>query len=124
MAADNQALKLLVAGIVGAVVGAAAAEHYHRTGPFQPQSGQASWMYRSWNAPASDDAHWRAAQEERDDWDDWDDFGTPPRSRSRAAKLQGQPQVHGTCWKDVENWDFETVRRPVPCPHHRRPWSS
>lgn len=91
--ADNATLKLVVAGVVGAVIGAAVVSQHYTADAFRHGFASGSWAYRPWAAG-----------------DDWD---YPPQWRQR-------PKVHTTCWQQFEAWDFGTVRRPVPCEPRRR----
>jgi hypothetical protein len=129
--ADNLALKLLVAGIIGAVIGAAAEGRYHPTGlvygPFNNRS-ESRWLpidptMGSGNA----DGYWRpdrpAAGWREDPAPGWN--SPPPRYRTPA-----RPPTSRTawCWKEFEDWDFGTVGHYVPCTppsahYGRRPWS-
>lgn len=115
--ADNMALKLLIAGVVGAVIGAAVvSDRFHPEGVLHSGFARGPWLYRSWqHDPAADDGDGRP--ERADSWENWDDWEQQPppaqhyRARSRPTRA--------TCWREVENWDFGTVRRPVPCDHRR-----
>lgn len=116
--ADNLALKLLVAGIIGAVLGAAAAERYHfPTGlvygglnsrtrpPIDPMIG-------SGRAPI-DDRPRLVLREPPDYWPDWPPrrYRAPPRSAPRTAM----------CWREFEDWNFGTTGHYVPCRRSQRP---
>ena len=114
--ADSMALKLLIAGVVGAVIGAAVAQRYHPEDLF-PSGFDSPWLYRSWHGPVADDDDWRPGPGDREDWD-WD------RDQPQRYRPRPKPPVHTTCWRETEDWDFGTIRRPVPCDHRRRPWSS
>ncbi|MBO0753856.1 MAG: hypothetical protein J2P53_17185 [Bradyrhizobiaceae bacterium] len=131
--ADTLALKLLVAGIVGAVVGAAAAERYHPTGlvygPFNnrpstyrprsaidPTMGSANADGYGYDYAPADrpQTRWR---ETPPSWD-WPRrrYRPPPRPQARSA----------WCWEEYEEWDFGTTRRYVRCAPegpYRPPWS-
>jgi hypothetical protein len=123
--ADNLALKLLVAGVVGAVVGAAAEERYHPTGlvygPFNNRSEFRQIPIDPTMGSGNVDGYWPPAARWREDpppgWD-WPRLRTPARPPSRIT----------WCWREFEDWDFGTVGHYVPCnppgSHHgRSPWS-
>ena len=134
MANGDLALKLLVAGIVGAVIGAWAAGKYRSEGP--GDDGRDRWAYRSpssanagsqaaddgdWrphrdgDRPPQDDGDWRAARGDGDDWD------ASPLWDGRRYRPQPRPAAHTTtCWREIDDWEFGTIRRPVPCGHRRR----
>jgi hypothetical protein len=120
--ADNLALKLLVAGIIGAVVGAAAAEKYHFPtglvyGGFN--SRPAPYGMRSIDPmTGSGDAG-----EERErvvvvpDWPTELPTSRPPRYR---APPRNPPEQTSWCWQEYENWNFAMTGRWVPCQPGRR----
>lgn len=111
--ADNLALKLLVAGIIGAVVGAAAAERYHLPaglvyGGFNRPTG-----YRTRHAIDPMIGSGRAVERPDDgrrllrrDWPD----GPPPRWRGTRS-----PKRTALCWREYEDWDFGTTGHYVRC---------
>ncbi len=107
--ADNLALKLLVAGIIGVVVGATAAERYHlptglvyggfnrptdRTRPaIDPMIGSGRGMERPDDAPRT---LWRSPP----DWPDWPPPDPPPRWRGTRS-----PARTALCWREYDDWD-------------------
>lgn len=119
--ADNLALKLLVAGIVGAVVGAAASERFrlpaglvyggfnrptaYRTRPaIDPMIGSGRGMERPDDPPRT---LWRVPP----DWPDWPPPDPPPRWRGTRS-----PTRTALCWREYEDWDFGTTGHYVRCP--------
>jgi hypothetical protein len=126
--ADNLALKLLVAGIIGAVVGAAAAEKYHfPTGLVYGFSTRPTPYYGNnygTRPPIGAEIGAGEAGEGRPgarvvlvpDWQDG-----PPPSAPRYRPQPHQPQRTTTlCWQPYENWNFAMSGRWVPCQPGRR----
>ena len=122
--ADNLALKLLVAGIIGAVVGAALAERYHFPAGlvYGGLNGSTAYgtrppidpMIGSGRAPIDDGPRlvWRGGPP--DYWPDWPPpprYRAPPRSAPRTAM----------CWQEFEDWNFGKTGHYVPCRRSQRP---
>jgi hypothetical protein len=141
MSSDNLALKLLVAGIIGAVIGAAAAERYHfPTG----------LVYGGWNRPtvyrARPPIDANSGRADRPDSPDDDgvfddrrpvpaappptEWEPPPRrylysdrysdrypDRQRPPPRVVRPPASRAawCWRQVEDWNFGTTRRLYRC---------
>jgi hypothetical protein len=123
---DNLALKLLVAGIIGAVVGAAAAERYHfptglvygglnrptyRRAAIDPMLGSA----RAPEPRPDDDAPRIVYGVAPPEW------GPPPPSyyyEQRPARVVPRPSPARTalCYREVENWNFAPSGRYYRCP--------
>jgi hypothetical protein len=121
--ADNLALKLLIAGVIGAVVGAAAADRYHMPagavyGVGKPMSSQ---RVRPSAGPAVNSAEKVA-----------DDSIGPPRimrsfpsdrleagpnrpTRWRAPARAGRSARTAICWREYEDLGFGTVGYFVRC---------
>src|SRR5215470_3584608 len=127
--ADNQAMKLLIAGVIGAIVGAAAADRYHFPAGsvygFNKQSGS-----RPSRPPASPMIGTAKAAEARAD----DSIGPPPRTTRSAAPAWpawpeggpggpsqwrgARPGVYGRtamCWREYEDPDFGVTGHFVRC---------
>jgi hypothetical protein len=109
--ADNLALKLLVAGIIGAVVGAAAADRY------RSPTGLMYGFNRPWTAGIRGPADSGRAPEElsRAPWTapppDWD-----WRWRQARPRPSPGPRV-ALCWRPYdEDWNFRSRGRWVRCP--------
>ena len=118
--ADNLALKLLVAGIIGAVIGATAADRYRIP---------AGLVYGGLNRPPAAygtrpaiDPTFGSGRAEGygddgpgvgtpPDWPDWPQpsqlwqWRPPTRSPARTA----------LCWREFEDWDFSRTGRYVRC---------
>src|SRR5215471_15918696 len=112
--ADNLALKLLVAGIIGAVVGAAVADRFHfpaglvygglnrpltahRTPPaIDPTIGSGRAGGYDDDGPRTE---WRTAPP---DWPDWPRPNQLPQWRPPARS----PDRTALCWREFEDWDF------------------
>jgi hypothetical protein len=115
--ADNLALKLLVAGIIGAVVGAALAERYHFPTGLVYGGLNRPTVYRprpaidptigSGRADREDGA--RIVIEESPDWRDY-----PPPPRYRPLPPRPAPRT-AWCWREFEDWNFRTTGRYVRC---------
>jgi hypothetical protein len=123
--ADNQALKLLMAGIVGAVIGAAASDRYHFPAGSVFGSKQTGSQQRS-RAPALINSA-SAGERPADDpprimrsaprsWPDWPEAGGPPRWRGARAS-GSRPAL---CWREYEDWNFGTVGHYVRCSSSRK----
>jgi hypothetical protein len=118
--ADNLALKLLVAGIIGAVIGAAAAERYNfPTGLVYGGINRPS-VYRT--RPAIDPLSGlgRADREDREDGPRIvlpppDYYYPPPPPRYRPPPRRLAPRT-AWCWREIEDWNFRTTGRFVRCP--------
>jgi hypothetical protein len=114
--ADNLALKLLVAGIIGAVVGAAAADRYRLP------AGLMYGFNRPWTTatrgPADAGRAFDRSEDSRAPWTspppDWD---WPP-TRWRQARPRPSPGPHvALCWRPYdEDWNFRSRGRWVRCP--------
>jgi hypothetical protein len=121
---DNLPLKLLVAGIVGAVVGAAAADRFHPSGllygpfnsrpstyrprlPIDPTMGSGN-VDRYGAADDRPEVGWR--QPPPPEW-----VWRPPRYRPPAKP----PARSAWCWEEYDEWDFGHY---VRCTPRRRPW--
>jgi hypothetical protein len=126
--ADNLALKLLVAGIIGAVVGAAAAERYHFPtglvyGGFNSRPPTATYRTRPAIDPMIGSGR---AERDRDDDDGavvverepYPTYAPPPRYRGPPPppRRPAPPPRTAWCWKESENWDFRTTGHYVRCP--------
>ncbi len=113
--ADNLALKLLVAGIVGAVIGAAAAERYHfPTGLVYGGLNQ-SPVYRT-RPPI--DPMYGSGRVEREDGaviyePEWRELPPPPRYY--RPPLRGPARRTAWCWREYEDWNFRTRGHYVRC---------
>jgi hypothetical protein len=128
---DNLALKLLVAGIIGAVVGAAAAERYHfptglvygglnrpvsyRTGPIDPTMGSGRAEQPADNGP-------RIVYGVPQGWPEpgWGPAPPQPQPQGyyyrRPAPQRAEPRVPARlCYREFENWNFGTSGRYVRC---------
>jgi hypothetical protein len=117
--ADNLALKLLVAGIIGAVVGAAAAEKYHFP------TGLVYGPFNSRPAPP----YGRPIDPVIGSGDVGEVRGGPrvvlvpefppelPPERPRYRAPRNPPARATTAWclQEYENWNFATAKRWVPC---------
>ncbi len=117
--ADNLALKLLVAGIIGAVVGAAAAERYHfPTGLVYGGINRPS-AYRT--RPAIDPMFGRGDREDgpRIAIEPTPDYYPPPPPRYRPLPQRPPPRT-AWCWREFEDWNFRPTGRFVRCPVDRR----
>jgi hypothetical protein len=114
--ADNLALKLLVAGIIGAVVGAAAADRYRLP------AGLMYGFNRPWTTTSRGAADGRSGAERGPDdssrgfrappdyWPDW-----PP---SRWREGRSGPRI-ALCWRPYEDWNSYGASRGgrwVRCP--------
>jgi hypothetical protein len=123
--ADNLAMKLLIAGVIGAIVGAATADRYHFPAGsvygFKKQSE--SRQSRSPSNPVIASA--RAAEARTDD-----SIGPPRATRTTPPDrpevgLSGPPQSRGTkpsgygraamCWREYEDPDFGPTGYFAPC---------
>jgi hypothetical protein len=126
---DNLALKLLVAGIIGAVVGAAAAERYHfptglvyggfnrsptyRTRPIDPMlgSGRAADEGPRIVYGASPPVEVAPPPQE------WEP--QQPRYYYRRPEPRSAPRLPPTrtalCYREYENWNFGTSGRYYRC---------
>jgi hypothetical protein len=120
--ADNLALKLVVAGIIGAVVGAAAADRYRfPTGLVYGGLNRPPTAYRT--GPAIDPTIGSGRAEgygddgPRVEWGtppDWPDLPQPselPRWRPPARS----PARTALCWREFEDWDFSRTGHYVRC---------
>jgi hypothetical protein len=127
MADNNLPLKLLVAGIIGAVIGAAATEKYHLPtgsvyGPFNKGPGEGrpaiDPMIGSGRAELRpDDGPWAA----RPDWPPPPDYWPPlPPPRYREPAVKAPAPRAAWCYRDFEEWNFGTTRYWVRCPPGRR----
>src|SRR5579864_122951 len=112
--ADNLALKLLVAGIIGAVVGAAAADRYRLP------SGLMYGFNRPWTTTSRGAPDSVRPGERYDDYyrrwsspPDWPDWG--PSQRWRQVRPGPSPRI-AMCWREYEDWNFGTRGRWVRCP--------
>jgi hypothetical protein len=123
--ADNLAMKLLIAGVIGAIVGAATADRYHFPAGsvygFKNQSES-----RQSRPPANPVIASARAGEARTD----DSIGkarvmrTAPPDRTEVGS-SGPPQTRGTkpsgygraamCWREYEDPDFGPTGYFVPC---------
>jgi hypothetical protein len=124
---DNLALKLLVAGIIGAVVGAAAAERYHFPTGLVYGGLNRPTDYRR---PAIDPmmGAGRAAEQRPDDDGPRVVYGaappewapTPPRyyyyRRPVQRPVPRAPARTALCYREYENWNFGTSGRYYRCP--------
>jgi hypothetical protein len=123
--ADNLALKLLVAGIIGAVVGAAAAEKYHfPTGLVYGFNTRPSPAYYGSRPIGPELGAGEAEGDPRG--------GPPPRvvlvpdlpdAPPRYRQQLRNPPVARTttlCWEPHESWNFAMGGRWVPCQPARR----
>jgi hypothetical protein len=117
--ADNLALKLLVAGIIGAVVGAAAADRYRLPAGLMYGFNR-PWTTTSRGADSGRAPERFSGEESRrygapppDYWPDWG----PSQERWRRVRPSGPPRV-AMCWRPYEDWrDFDGARgRWVRCP--------
>jgi len=112
--ADNLALKLLVAGIIGAVVGAAAAERYHFPTGLVYGGMNRPTAYRT--RPAIDPMI-GSGRADREDGpillEAPPDYYPPPRYRAPPRR---PPPRAAWCWREFEDWNFRTTRRFVRCP--------
>lgn len=115
--ADNLALKLLVAGIIGAVVGAALADRYRLP------AGLMYGFNRPWTTTSRRPADLARAPDRYDDvsrapWtsapSEYPDWGPPPRYRYRPVRPSG-PRI-ALCWREYEDWNYRTRGRWVRCP--------
>jgi hypothetical protein len=106
--ADNLALKLLVAGIVGAVVGASASERFRLP---------AGLVYGGFSKPTTGRGMERPDDPPRTLWrspPDWPDWPSPdPQPRWRGTRSQTRTAL---CWREYEDWDFGTTGYYVRCP--------
>jgi hypothetical protein len=111
--ADNLALKLLVAGIIGAVIGAAAADRYRLP------SGLMYGFNRPWTTTSRGAADARSIERPDDSGrssyspDYWPDWG--PSQRWRQVRPRPGPRI-AMCWRDYEDWNFRARGRWVRCP--------
>ncbi len=117
--ADNLALKLLVAGIIGAVIGAAAAERYHfPTGLVYGGVNRPS-AYRTRPAIDPSSGSGRADREDREDGPRIvlepppAYYYPPPPPRYRPPPPR--PRT-AWCWREFEDWNFRTTGHFVRCP--------
>jgi hypothetical protein len=127
--ADNLALKLLVAGIIGAVIGAAAAERYHfPTGLVYGGMDRPS-AYRT--RPAIDPLSGSGRADRADRADRGGDradredgprivlesppayYYPPPPPRYRPPPRR---PLTAWCWREFEDWNFRTTGHFVRCP--------
>lgn len=124
--ADNLALKLLVAGIIGAVVGAAASErHLFPAGqvyggfnrpPYGPRPAiDPMYGSGSYDEGLPDEGP-RVVWERRpdDDWPDW------PPPRYRAPRPHHPVRRTAWCWKEDDEWNFGHYVRCPDGRHHPR----
>jgi hypothetical protein len=123
--ADNLALKLLVAGIIGAVVGAALAERYHFPTGLVYGGLNRPTTYRTRPPIDPTIGSGRADREEgprivieeypngRDSPPppDWRDYPPP---RYRPLPPRPAPRT-AWCWREFEDWNFRTTGRYVRC---------
>jgi hypothetical protein len=124
--ADNLALKLLIAGVIGAVVGAAAADRYHLPagatyGVGKPLSSQGRWPSsgptvnptKSVEKLADDSVApphvMRSSPSERPE------AGPNGAARLRAPARPSGPARTAICWREYEDLDFGTVGYFVRC---------
>jgi hypothetical protein len=133
MVADNLALKLLVAGIIGAVVGAAAAERYHfptgrvyggfNRGPSvnyqtRPAIDPMIGSGRAERPGGGDGPRVVWGSPPPDYWPDWRP-PPPPRPPPRPwVRMRPRPAAPRTalCWREFEDWNFGTTGHYVRCP--------
>jgi hypothetical protein len=118
--ADNLALKLLVAGIIGAVVGAAAAERYHFPTGLVYGGMNRPTAYRT--RPAIDPTIGRGDREDggRIVLEPPPDYYYPPRYRYRELPPRRPAPRTAWCWREFEDWNFRTTGRYVHCSPGRR----
>jgi hypothetical protein len=110
--ADNLALKLLVAGIIGAVVGAALAERYHfPTGLVYGGANRSSAYPMFGSGRADEEEGSRVVLEPPD-------YYPPSPPRYLPAPRRPAPRT-AWCWREVEDWNFRTTGHFVRCPAHR-----
>jgi len=127
--ADNLTVKLLIAGVIGAVVGAATADRYHF--PAGSVYGFKQSGSRTSQPPANPVIASARAEARTDD-----SIGQPRATRSASADRpevgsSGPPQSRGTkpsgygraamCWREYEDPDFGMTGYFVPCTGGRRP---
>jgi hypothetical protein len=113
--ADNLALKLLVAGIIGAVVGAAAADRWRLP------AGMMYGFNRPWTTTSRGAADGRGGGPERPPEDSSRRFGGPPDyywpdwppPRWQQARPRSGPRI-ALCWREGD--DFRGRGRWVRCP--------
>jgi hypothetical protein len=117
--ADNLAPMLLVAGIVGAVVGAAASERFHFPsglvyGGIERPSPRLAIDPRSGSG--------RADEVDREDGPSRlvpepppPDYYPPPSQWYRPPPRRPAPRM-AWCWREFEDWNFRTTGRYVRCP--------
>jgi hypothetical protein len=128
--ADNLTVKLLIAGVVGAIVGAATADRYHF--PAGSVYGFKQTGNRTSQLPANPMIASAKAGEARTD----DSIGHPRIMRSASADRpevgpSGPPQSRGIrpsgygraamCWREYDDPDFGMTGYYVPCVGERRP---
>jgi hypothetical protein len=122
--ADNLALKLLIAGIIGAVVGAAAADRYRfPAGSVYGavnRTAQEGYRVQPSSDPMTGPARGlvRLEEQPRVEWapPPWPDWGPPGEPRWRAPRTPGRAAL---CWREYQDWDFGTTGHFVPCPPGR-----
>ncbi len=137
--ADNLALKLLVAGVIGAVLGVAATDRNRfPTGlvyggfnngpppggrpPIDPRIGDGS-VYGPFDGPPPGGLLRRP-------WPDWSRDGGygppggPPRypPPGQYRGVMRAPDHMARCWMEAEDWDFAVTGRYVPCPPGGMRW--
>jgi hypothetical protein len=118
--ADNLALKLLVAGIIGAVVGAAAAEKYHFPtglvyGPFSSRPAPYGARPIDPVLGSGEAGEMRGGPPVVVVPEFLPEF--PPEERPRYRPPRYPPVRTATAWclQEYETWNFATARRWVPC---------
>jgi hypothetical protein len=124
--ADNLALKLLVAGIIGAVIGAAAAGKYHfSTGPFGDYRPNSPYGRQPIDPDLAagdvvEEPRWRVVVVP--DWRDLRDLPDlplpgPPRYRRPPQRAPSETML---CWQPYQEWNFAMTGRWVACQPARR----
>jgi hypothetical protein len=132
---DNLALKLLVAGIIGAVVGAAAAERYHfPTGLVYGGLNRARPYERIAIDPMMGSGRVVTVEPRPDDGGRRDVYGAPPVEDGgstpynyraapepryyyyRRPTPRAAPARSALCYREVENWNFAPSGRYYRCP--------
>jgi hypothetical protein len=127
--ADNLALKLLVAGIIGAVVGAAASERFHFPTGLVYGGVNRPTSYRT--RPAIDPTIGRGDREDdgaRIVLEPYPDslppppprYAPPPPPRYRMEPPRWPAPRTAWCWREFEDWNFRTAGRFVRCSPGRR----
>jgi hypothetical protein len=115
--ADNLALKLLVAGIIGAVIGAAAAERYHFPTGLVYGGMNRPGAYRMGPAidPLSGSGRADGEDGPRIVLEPPPDYYYPPPPPWYRPPRRLAPRT-AWCWREVEDWNFRTTGRFVRCP--------